>query len=234
MVRKILRCLAYILLTIFVIVGVYMLCAIILSGIEVKAEPETTHDVEIYIVTNGVHADIVVPIRAEQMDWSKQILFAHTREQDSLASFVSFGWGDRQFYIETPEWKDLKWKTAMKAILGLNSTAIHTTFYKSLNEGTDCKKLILNKNQYERLVMYIENSFTKNVDGSFVQIGPELSYGPNDAFYEAQGNYNLFFTSNTWTNDALKACGQKACVWTPFDKGIFHHYNKQKREEIKN
>lgn len=211
-----------------------MLSAIILSGVEVKAEPETTPDVEIYIVTNGVHADIVVPARTAQIDWSKQILFAHTREQDSLATYVSFGWGDRQFYIETPEWKDLKWSTAINAILGLNSAAIHTTFYKNLNEGIDCKKLLLSTSQYERLITYIENSFSKYIDGDFINIGPGLNYGPNDSFYEAEGNYNLFYTSNTWTNDALKACGQKACVWTPFDKGIFHHYNKQKREEIKN
>ena len=211
-----------------------MLSAIILSGVEVKAEPETTPDVEIYIMTNGVHADIVVPARTAQKDWSKQILFAHTREQDSLATYVSFGWGDRQFYIETPEWKDLKWSTAINAILGLNSAAIHTTFYKNLNEGIDCKKLLLSTSQYERLITYIENSFSKYIDGDFINIGPGLNYGPNDSFYEAEGNYNLFYTSNTWTNDALKACGQKACVWTPFDKGIFHHYNKQKREEIKN
>jgi len=211
-----------------------MLSAIILSGIEVKAEPLTTQEVEIYIVTNGVHADIVLPVKTALIDWSKHILFANTRDQDSLGIYVSFGWGDRQFYIETPEWKDLKWKTAMNAILGLNKAAMHTTFHKNLNEGIDCKKLLLSSDQFKRLVRYVDNSFTKNQDGSFMLIGPGLNYGPNDAFYEANGNYNLFYTSNTWTNDALKACGQKACVWTPFDKGIFHHYNKQKRNEIKN
>ena len=32
----------------------------------------------------------------------------------------------------------------------------------------------------------------------------------NDAFYEAKGRYSLFFTCNTWTNNALKICKQKA------------------------
>ena len=49
-------------------------------------------------------------------------------------------------------------------------------------------------------------------------------YGKNDAFYEATGRYSLFHTCNTWTNNALKIAGQKACVWTPFDTGIFYHY----------
>jgi len=222
--KTIMRYIAYFILTLFVIVGTYMLCAIILSGIEVKAEQESTRDVEIYIITNGVHADIVLPVRAEHMDWSKQIPFTHTMGQDSLATLISFGWGDKRFYLETPEWKDLKWNTALKAILGLNNTAIHISFYRNLHEGVDCKKLYISMSQYERLVTYIEKSFTRNIDGSFIQISPELHYGPNDSFYEAEGNYNLFYTSNTWTNDALKACGQKASLWTPFDKGIFHHY----------
>jgi len=36
----------------------------------------------------------------------------------------------------------------------------------------------------------------------------------------------LFHTCNTWANNALKACGQKASLWTPFDTGIFYHYQK--------
>jgi len=27
----------------------------------------------------------------------------------------------------------------------------------------------------------------------------------------------FFHIDNSWTNDALKACGQKACWWTPLD-----------------
>ena len=49
-------------------------------------------------------------------------------------------------------------------------------------------------------------------------------YGNSDAFYDATGSYSLFHTCNSWTNNALKAAGMKASVWTPFDKGIFHQY----------
>ena len=45
-----------------------------------------------------------------------------------------------------------------------------------------------------------------------------------DAFYDAKGSYNLTRTCNTWTNNALKAAGLKACLWTPFDSGIFWQY----------
>ena len=57
-------------------------------------------------------------------------------------------------------------------------------------------------------------------------INTDAVYGKNDAFYEANGSYSLFHTCNTWANNGLKACGQKACFWTPFDSGIFYHYDK--------
>ncbi|HXU27639.1 MAG TPA: DUF2459 domain-containing protein, partial [Bacteroidia bacterium] len=50
--------------------------------------------------------------------------------------------------------------------------------------------------------------------------------GDNDSFYEAVGVYGLFYTCNTWANNGLKYCGQKACLWTPFEKGIFYQYRK--------
>ena len=41
-------------------------------------------------------------------------------------------------------------------------------------------------------------------------------YGDNDAFYKANGRYNLFFTCNSWTNKKLKDSNLKSCIWTPF------------------
>ncbi|MCX6352889.1 MAG: DUF2459 domain-containing protein, partial [Bacteroidetes bacterium] len=37
---------------------------------------------------------------------------------------------------------------------------------------------------------------------------------------------SLFYTCNTFTNQALKAGGLKACLWPPFDKGIFKKYEE--------
>jgi hypothetical protein len=75
-------------------------------------------------------------------------------------------------------------------------------------------------------VLYIQNSFDKDVDGHFINIKTTANYGLNDAFYEAKGSYSLFCTCNTWANNGLKSCGQKAALWTPSDKGIFLHYQK--------
>lgn len=191
-----------------------------------KKEQTTIAPVSIYILTNGVHTDIVVPLRNEITDWSKEVKFSNTISKDTAFNLLSLGWGDRAFYMETPTWADLKASTALKAAFGLSRSAVHATFYKRLNEDSTCVRINLSTAQYSRLVKYIENSFSKDSSGHFIPIITNANYDNNDAFYEAKGSYHLFYTCNTWANNALKSCGQKASVWTPFDKGIFYQYHK--------
>ena len=224
---KILTFLGVFVLSLLILLAIYFLCTFILSRIATKPEAQTTNDVTIYILTNGVHADIVVPVKSDQKDWSKEIKFSYTRANDSSKTFVAFGWGDKGFYMETPTWADLKFSTAFKAAFGLSSAAIHATFYPQLTENENCIKLGISKDQYARLIEYIDQSFIKDANGHYENIKTEAVYGDDDAFYEAIGTYHLFYTCNTWANNALKICGQKACVWTPFDTGIFYQYKNK-------
>lgn len=97
-----------------------------------------------------------------------------------------------------------------------------------MNEGADCRRIWISNNQYVRLCAYIQNSFKIDANGHIINIPTTANYNDNDAFYDAKRHYNLFYTCNTWANNALKAAGQKACIWTPFDKGIFYTYRNQK------
>lgn len=203
---------------------VYFLLAFILSVIPVNKRVKSKEEVEIYILTNGVHTDIILPVRNEWKDWSDFVPFQHTWGNDTTAGFVAFGWGDKNFYLNTPEWSDLKFSTAFNAGFGLSEAALHVTFYHRLQQSKSCKMLSISADNYRKLVNYITESFEKDESGKVMHIDTEVVYGNNDAFYEAKGRYHIFYTCNTWTNDALKACSQKACLWTPFDKGIFYQY----------
>lgn len=207
---------------VFFVLG-YALLSFGLSKIEVNSDIAQNPEIEIFISTNGVHTDIVVPIKNEIKDWSTDIQFQHTKTKDSAMNFIGIGWGDKGFYLNTPEWADLKASTAFKAATGLSTTAMHTTFYKTLKEDESCKKIKISKENYIKLVTYISNSFQKTSDLKSINI-PNNFYGKNDTFYEANGNYSLIKTCNTWANGALKASNQKAAFWTPYDGGIFCHY----------
>jgi uncharacterized protein (TIGR02117 family) len=225
MIKKVAKGSFKIALTLVLLIAIYGVIALVFSIIRLSAETPKGNDGVVYIITNGVHTDIVLPVKNNQMDWSKQVKFKNTVNNDSSLQYLALGWGDKGFYLETPTWDDLKFSTAFKAAFGLSTTAMHATFYKRMEENKNCVKLTLSKAQYQRLINYISNSFKKDEKGNFKYIKTNANYGINDAFYEAKGSYSLFQTCNTWTNNGLKCCGQKACLWTPFDKGIFYHYN---------
>ncbi|MFM9989057.1 TIGR02117 family protein [Flavobacterium sp.] len=212
--------------TILIFVGfifIYSLSAFGLSKITVNAGITQKEEVEIFIKTNGVHTDIIVPIRNEIKDWSKEIKFYQTKSKDSVMNYVAIGWGDKGFYLNTPQWSDLKLSTAFNAATGLSTSAMHTTFCKSISENESCKKIIISKENYKKLVAFINDSFQRDSNKSLQYIYGR-GYAKNDAFYEAKGSYSLFKTCNTWANEALKSSDQKAAFWTPYDGGIFCHY----------
>ena len=179
--------------------------------------------VEIFILSNGVHTDIVVPVKNDTFDWSKQIKIEHTKAKDATAKYLAMGWGDRGFYLETPTWADLKASTALKAASGLSTSAMHVTFYKHLKENQSCKKIQISVESYKKLITFINESF-QTKSGEFLKIETNAVYGKHDVFYEANGSYSLFYTCNSWANQALKAANQKAALWTISESGIFRHY----------
>lgn len=229
MLKKILKAFKLIgisILTFGLLIGIYWVSAYFLSRISVNREKETKNEVSIFIITNGVHTDLVMPVRNEQIDWSKKIKFENTIKKDTVMKYIALGWGDKGFYLETPTWADLKFSTAFKAAFALSSSAIHATFYKEMKEGKNCVKINISKEQYSRLIKYIQSSFKADLKGHYINIKSNANYGVDDTFYEANGSYSLFHTCNTWANTGLKKCGQKACLWTPFDTGIFYQYGQ--------
>lgn len=54
--------------------GAYMEAAYSLSRIGVHKEQVTSEYVTIYIVSIGVHADLVLPLKTTEVDWIKYIM----------------------------------------------------------------------------------------------------------------------------------------------------------------
>lgn len=223
--KKLFRFTGYTILFVIAFVGIYLLAAFCLSRITVSKEENTVPEVAIYIKTNGVHTDIVVPVKNHITDWSRSLPFDHTHLKDTSAiQWLAMGWGDKGFYLQTPTWADLKFSTAFKAAFALSTTAMHTTYYVAMKEDSSCKKIMMSTDQYKRLVTYLQQAFQQDAGGQPVPIITNANYNNADAFYEGTGRYSLFKTCNSWANAALKTCGQKACLWTAFDTGIFLKY----------
>jgi uncharacterized protein (TIGR02117 family) len=203
----------------------YIACGYFIPYIEVSAEKTSApKTVDMYILTNGVHTDLVVPVKSEEIDWSSEIPFENTRSKRTDFKYLSVGWGDKGFYLNTPTWADLKFSTAFKAAFWLSNSAMHCTFYDTMNENKNCVKIPVTHQQYLDLIKFIQEKFDRDKNGKVLFIKTNAVYGNNDAFYDAKGKYSFLETCNTWANSGLKAAGQKAALWTPTDFGIFQHY----------
>ncbi|MBP1165326.1 uncharacterized protein (TIGR02117 family) [Chryseobacterium sp. PvR013] len=220
--------LMYLLKVIGIILGIviiYVILGLLIPYIPVSAKDDgQKKEIPIYIYTNGVHTDIVMPVKNDLQDWSQKIPFANTKSKKTDYQYIGIGWGDKGFYLDTPTWADLKFSTAVKAAFWLSDSAMHCTYYNTMKEGDDCKMIMISRSQYQNLVKFVEDKFDRDQNGNFMLIPTNAVYSDNDAFYDAKGTYSFLYTCNTWSNNALKAAGQKAALWTPSDFGIFQHY----------
>ena len=177
-----------------------------------------------FIKTNGMHTDVVVPVKSTYIDWSEKFPFENTLSKSENYRYLSIGWGDKGFYLNTPTWADLKFSTAFKAAFWLGDAAVHATYYDKIEVNDSVKSFVMTERQYLKLIRFVDETMEKDADGNYIFIPTDAQYDDNDAFYEANGSYSFLFTCNTWTNNALKVSGQKAALWTPSDFGIFRHY----------
>lgn len=171
----------------------------------------------IYVSTNGVHLDLIVPVECiKGADWAGVKLPSDTK-------FVSFGWGDQGFYLETPTWDDLRFSVAAKALFWRSKTAMHLTYYRG--RGSNWEQVPLCSGQMTDLLLYIRQSFEDTPSGSPILL-PGMGYGTRDDFYEGKGSYSILRTCNNWANQGLKKAGVKTSIWSPLDKGMLYQIRK--------
>lgn len=226
--KKVLKVLGYFILGLLSFCVLYIVAEYSLSRISApRKEINGDRTVQVFVKSNGVHTDIVLPVVNEEMDWSQLFPYENTTGKHHGYQYVGIGWGDKGFYLDTPEWKDLKASTAFIAAFGLGESAIHVTYYNTVQEDELCFSYQISRSQYHDLIQYIKQSLDGNQNKAIL-VKTNAQYGDSDAFYEAKGAYSMFYSCNTWTNNALKKAAMPAGIWATFDKGILSHYkNKQ-------
>ena len=196
----------------------YILVSLVLTFIPINNEEEYSgKNGSIYLNTNGVHLNIVIP--KDQLD-SKLLDGLRYFKNDN---YFSFGWGDKKFYLNTPTWGDLTFNNAYRALFLKSPTLIHLTRYSTIYG--DWVEIKVNQNQLNKINQYIYKTFYFNSLNKKILLNNK-GYSYNDDFYEAQGSYSCFRTSNSWVNSGLKESDIKACLWTPYDFGLLNMHKK--------
>jgi uncharacterized protein (TIGR02117 family) len=187
------------------IVMAYAVAVLVGGGIPANGDwTPAERGVRIYVIDNGVHTDLVLPA-----DPFRDIaLPGHFADhQVAKRRWLSFGWGDRDFYLRTPRWRDVNPLRVGKALVGAGSTVLHVAYLPEPRPGPHARAVTLRPEEYRRLVSYVRDSFAA---GRVVR-----GYGRADAFYSAEGGYSVFRTCNEWTGAGLRRAGVRIGIWTP-------------------
>lgn len=212
--KKLLRWLTRIGLLLLFMITTYLLFAVILSYTPTRPpEYSCSETRQAYVSTNGIHLYVIIPADLLDTPFRNDLhLLPGTR-------YISFGWGDKEFYTTTPTWKDLTFKTAFNALFLNDDAAAHVTHYKRSYDSW--RSIALCPEQFTKLHTYIGQTFDRDTGSAFIPV-QTVGYGSTDFFFEAKGSYSLFKTSNVWVNKALKAADVRTSVWSPFDFGVLH------------
>ncbi|MBV7260086.1 TIGR02117 family protein [Erythrobacter sp. WH158] len=175
---------------------------------------ETQDGVEIFIGSNGIHTEIVMPVYSDVIDWRGQFALGDIQSPYRNYTHVAVSWGEKTFFLETQNWSDLTPSVAVNAMTG-GSGIMHVAWYVRPAPSEDFRPLRISHAEYEKLVAQIK-----------AQIAPEISrqiytgYSYYDVFYDAIGTYHIGNTCNQWTSDRLSAAGIKTGSWTPLPGGV--------------
>jgi uncharacterized protein (TIGR02117 family) len=203
--------------------AIYMFAALVGSLVPVnRGWTEPSEGTTVYLADNGVHTDIITPVRAQGLDWQPLLPKSDFAAADPQARWIAFGAGERHVYLNTPTWWDLTPRTIWSALSG-GPQVIHAQYVTS--PGYAARQIRLRPAEYRRLWAAIRAGFALDQRGRPVPINSP-GYGPADAFYRAAGKASLLRTCNSWMADRLRLAGVKVSAWPPFAEGLLWRYRR--------
>ena len=180
---------------------------------------EPDKGVTIYLADNGIHADLVLPVRAAGLDWEDVLPRSDPAAVPAGARWIAFGAGERQVYLETPTWADLTLPTALRALTA-GERVMHVQWVA--DPTYSARQIRLRPEEYRRLWASVRSEFR---DGR-AQLIAHKGYGSSDAFYLGYGKASAIQTCNQWVADRLRIAGVETSLWTPFVNGLVWRYRK--------
>ncbi len=184
-----------------------------------KESPQGT---TIYIADNGIHSDVIMPLKAQGLDWTPLFPGRDFAAQTSDMQWIAFGAGEKHVYLNTPTWSDITPRTVWSGLTG-GPRVVHVE--RVLSPYYAAREIRLRPEEYRRLWASIRAEFALDADGHPQRID-HSGYGCCDAFYRGVGTASMISTCNTWVADRLRLARVKVSLWSPFVAGLVWRYRK--------
>lgn len=209
----------------FILPALYLAAALVGSLVPVnRGWSEPAQGTAVYLADNGIHADLVMPVEAQGLDWSRLLPKSDFAAPDPAARWVAFGAGEQHVYLNTPTWWDITPRTIWSALTG-GKQVVHAEYVPSPAYAS--REIRLRPEEYRRLWAAVRAGFELDTHGVPRRID-HPGYGPADAFYRASGRASMFKTCNSWVAARLRLAGVKVSAWPPFVNGLLWRYRRVK------
>lgn len=171
----------------------------------------------IYVVSNGFHTDVVVPMDAA---WRDALRPGFPFVDPAIAPYVAFGWGDRDFYMTTPGVGDIRAGLALQALFWSPASVMHVTLWGGPPlPSEDVRVIDLAPAQLAVVTQGLMAGFARDSAGAFRPLS-QGAYTATDAFFAAVGGYSVILTCNEWAAALLRPAGVAVPAWSPFAFGL--------------
>ncbi len=178
--------------------------------------------IQICVANTGIHTNIILPIKNDVLNWHNYLSIQSIGiDNNSDYEYLSFGWGDRDFYLSTPNLVDFQLTTTFKALFLPTPAVMYVKGYKLLPTGDGVKCIRLNESDYLRLAGFIEATFKTDKSGKVVCIAN--GHTENAGFYNAVGSYSILRNCNSWTGEALRMANVNTPIWDGLSTAIMFH-----------
>ncbi|TBR60110.1 hypothetical protein B4U84_04225 [Westiellopsis prolifica IICB1] len=179
-------------------------------------------DIQICVSNTGIHSNIIVPTKNNIFDWHKFFSLSKIGiDTTPDYNYLSFGWGDKDFYMLTPSLSDLKFSTTFNALFMPTSSVMYVKGYQVIPTDLEVKCIQLSKNDYSRLIEYIQSSFQIDTKGKTIRLGD--GHTVNAGFYAAVGSYSILRNCNSWTASGLRRANINTPLWDGLSSAIIFH-----------
>lgn len=166
---------------------------------------------QIYLINNGWHQEIALPLR----DCAEKDLLVGSEDK---GPYLLIGWGDREFFLNTPYLRMLTLKKTVWALFFPSESVLKVSFLKGTPRVVPgVTRIPVTEEMLCRLY-----ELAAEEKASPDPLSSELShpaYG-EALFFMGKSYYSILFTCNNWSGRVLKKGGIPSGLWTPWTAGV--------------
>lgn len=189
-----------------------------LDGAGGMTPPEGAEAIEVYVVTNGFHTDLV--LRRSVLEAGASVLGQAVASDTGRGDWVYLGWGDARFFVEEgpigPRWRD-----GLRALFGPENPSVLMvrTGASPASSYAENQRLRLGLTPvaYERLLAHVDGGLMRDQANQAILAQARLRDGTR--FYAHRSRFWLGHLCNHWTIEALHAAGLTIWPWRPMTAG---------------